>query len=187
MSKNFNSKSMDELFNLSNDDDIEIESLEVEETNEIILDDQLNNNSKDGKENKVEEDLSKLLNTANQLLEAAKFSVETTPDDSEAVASAAALINSIGSLIGEFNKSVLINKKHNNSLELEKEKNKYRKELIELKAKLTPSLGSGNTINIQNNNALPFAQESIVEKIIEMEKQEQKTIDVPNNIKNIED
>jgi len=124
------------------------------------------------KEQFVEDELKVLLKNASCMLAVAKDIVETTPD-AETISSASNMINSVTSLINELNRNVLVDRRFHNQAKLEQIKVDGKKDLARYKSELDqkkPNLGSGNTINVQNNNYVPFNQEDIVKSIVQAEK-----------------
>ena len=132
------------------------------------------NNSVSKKEQFVENELKVLLKNASCMLAVAKDIVETTPD-AETISSASNMINSVTNLINELNRNVLVDRRFHNQAKLEQIKVDGKKDLAKFKSQLdqakAPNLGTGNTINVQNNHYVPFNQEDIVKSIMEAEKE----------------
>ena len=104
-------------------------------------------------------------------MDGAKYLIGASPD-AESITAAASLISSLGTIMSEFNKSVLLKKKFNETTKIEKMKIKARKELVELRAQLDSkklSIGDNNTF--VQNNLVPFSQEDIIKSIIADENQ----------------
>ena len=156
-----------------------IDSTIVEEVQEekIVLQNEFIEESDEEKskaqEEYIDNELKRLLDTANNLMDAAKFVVEQTPDP-ETVTAASSMISSVGHIISEFNKMVLMKERYREQTKLEKLKINARNRLAEFRAatqKQNLSLGEGNTFNIQNNNSIATSQEDIVKEILAAERQ----------------
>jgi hypothetical protein len=93
------------------------------------------------------------------------------------------MISSVAGIISELNKAVLQRKKFQELTKLEKLKIEARRDLAEFKAKAHASrLLAGKTINIQNNNQLvTYNQDEMLTKLIEVEAEYDKTIDLDNS------
>jgi hypothetical protein len=174
MKKQFNTEKLDEIFDIDTTDisDISILDEDIIDDSELIEKDE--SDEEFAQDNSyIDEELKGLIQTCKQIMDGAKYLIGAAPD-AESIAAAANLIGSLGTIMSEFNKAVLLKKKFNETTKLEKMKIKARKEIIRLRAQLDTkklSLGDGNTINIQNNNLVPFSQEDIVKNIIAEEKQ----------------
>ena len=116
--------------------------------------------------------LKELMKNANDILSAARYLINTTPD-AESIASAASLISSINGIVSEFRKTSQMKKRfeYQKKLELLKIEARERMQNKRIEAeKDKVKIGDGNTINIQNNNMLPFSQEKIINIIEERKK-----------------
>jgi hypothetical protein len=172
MSNNIvNTDELNEFFN------IDTSLTQTEDSNEMIV---LQNEfiPKDDEEKVKEQEqyidneLKRLLDTANNLMDAAKYVVEQTPDP-DTVTAASSMISSVGHIISEFNKMVLMKERFKEQTKLEKLKINARNNLAQFRAstqKQQLTLGEGNTINIQNNNLVSSSQEDIIAEIIAQEK-----------------
>lgn len=124
-----------------------------------------------------DEQLKMLLKNANEVMGAAKYLINSTPD-AESIAAAAGLLSSINGIVSEFRKTNQMRKRFEYQKKLEELKIEARERLMDKKIaadKDKIKIGDGNTINIQNNNMVPFSQEHII-SIIENRR---KAIDVP--------
>jgi len=130
----------------------------------------------------VDVQLKQLLQNSNDILDAAKTMILAAPDNPDLLSSTSNVISSIGQLITEFNKTVLLdktykkkieylNEKHKKELEKEKMRIEARQNLALLKSPQTPQIGSGNTI-IQNNNYISYSQEDVIKELLALEKEE---------------
>lgn len=166
MNKQFNTEKLDEIFDI---DTTEISDISIIEDEREELDELIDGDDTFGQDNSyIDEELKGLIDTCKQIMDGAKYLIGASPD-AESISAAATLISSLGTIMSEFNKSVLLKKKFNETTKIEKMKIKARKELVRLRAQLDTkklSMGDGNTINIQNNQLVPFSQESIVKNII---------------------
>ena len=176
MSKNkvLDVDNLNEIFEIPKIDSVD-EIIELEPLSGEILDDIPPNNAHNNdqsisnKENFVEIQLKDLLKTSNEMMDAAKYLINSCPD-AETIDSASSMIDSIAKIIAEFNRTIMLGKRFQLQTELEKVKIDARANLIRLRASIQndPKLimGDGNTINIQQNNLVPFNQESIVRQLI---------------------
>jgi len=126
----------------------------------------------------VDKQLKQLMTTSNEILKTAQTMIVAAPD-AETISSASNMISSIGNLVSEFNKSVLMDKnfkkkvdlmdlKHKKDLEKERMKIEARKELIGMRQP-TEQLGSGNTFIQNHNKIVAFSQEDIVKQLAALE------------------
>ncbi len=127
----------------------------------------------------VDKQLKQLMTTSNEILKTAQTMIVAAPD-AETISSASSMISSIGHLVSEFNKSVLMDKnfkkkvdlmelKHQKDLEKERMKIEARKELTGMRQQETGQLGSGNTFIQNNNKIVAFSQEDIVKQLASIE------------------
>jgi hypothetical protein len=163
--KQFDEDGLSELFNL------DIEPPEEKDETEVIPTDSIEDD-----ESYIEREIKQLGVTANQILATAQTMIHSTPD-AETVSAASSLISSITHLLAEFNKSILIEKKHKLNTQLETMKIKARKELAEMRSK--KSLGEGNTF-VQDNRTVVISQETLVKDLLDMD-QDDNLIDVQND------
>ena len=159
------------------DDFFGIEKVLEETKEKIVLENEFipedDEQKAQAQEEYIDKELKRLLDTANNLMDAAKFVVEQTPDP-ETVTAASNMISSIGHIITEFNKMVLMKEKYKEQTKLEKLKINARNRLAEFRAatqKQQIAMGEGNTFNIQNNNLVATSQEDTVKEILSQEKQ----------------
>jgi len=130
----------------------------------------------------IDKEIKKLLSTSNRLMSTAQSLLEAAPDP-DTVTAASSMISSIGHLLTEFNKSVLLDKRHNNVWELEKMKIQARKELAEFKAQSRLGEGSNGSTYVQNN-MISLSQEDLVDMIKE---QNQSILAEHNQIIDVEE
>jgi hypothetical protein len=119
-----------------------------------------------------DDQLKDLLENANSIMSAAKYLISTTPD-AESIAAAASLLASINGIVSEFRKTTQMKKRFEYQKQLELLKIQAREKLQQEKIKADKEkiqIGDGNTINIQNNNMIPFSQEQVVNIIEERRK-----------------
>ena len=139
----------------------------------------------------VDKQLKQLMVTSNEILKSAQAMIVAAPD-AETISSASNMIASIGHLVSEFNKSVLMEKnfkskvdlmdmKHEKDLEKERIKIEARKEIAGMRA-TTPQLGSGNTFIQNNSKVVAFSQEDIIKQLVSIEehKEEQEATSTEN-------
>jgi hypothetical protein len=166
--KQFDEDGLSELFDLDieppEEDETEIE------TEEVTPDEHMDN------ESYVEQEIKQLTITANQILATVHTMIHSTPD-AETVSAASSLISSMTHLISEFNKSVLIEKKHRLNKELETMKINARMELAEKRGK--KAIGDGNTF-VQDNRTVVISQEDLVKDLLNMDSK--NLIDVENDV-----
>jgi len=116
----------------------------------------------------IDKEIKKLLNTSNRLMSTAQSLLEAAPDP-DTVTAASSMISSIGHLLTEFNKSVLMDKRHQNVWQLEKMKIEARRELAEYKASVRLGEGGGGDTYVQNN-MIAMSQEDLVDMLKEQSK-----------------
>jgi hypothetical protein len=119
-------------------------------------------------ESDVAAEISYMCREIKDIIQVAKYRITTSPD-AETMHSAAQLFASASSLLKELNRGVLDSKKMKFARELEIMKIAARRDLAEFKAeqeaKKLPDLGTGNTINITQNN-VQFSQEAIIDRLL---------------------
>lgn len=124
-------------------------------------------------QSKVYDELSKLIQNGNFILETLKYHVENNLDNAELINGIANIMNSIRDTLKEFTKIYLNQIQFEQKLQIEKLRLAGRKELLDAKIKAT-----NNLLNIQNNNQsiplIPYTPENIIKEIIEIEKEEEK-------------
>ena len=176
MKKHFNTEKLDEVFGII-PTDINIVKPK-EEPEEIIGYEEMpmmsyeENFQKDN--SYIDDELKGLIETCKQIMDGAKYIIGAAPD-AESIAAAANLIGSLGTIMSEFNKAVLLKKKFNEQTKIEVMKINARKELVRLRAQLdTKKLSIGDNNTIIQNNLVPYSQESIIKNIIA---EEQRVID----------
>lgn len=131
------------------------------------------------KEEYINNELAKLLKTSNDILNTAHEYIESSPDG-ENLSAAASIIKSTSDIISEFNKSILQEKRLKSIEEIEKMKIEAKEKMTRLRCEHDKQLkiGDGNTINITNNQLIPFQQESIIRQLLVEEKNNKNTIDI---------
>jgi hypothetical protein len=158
--KVIDNESLEEMFGLTDISDGIIEDEYVEEALIAEPSDQ-----EGGDNDYIDEELRGLICTCKEMMDAAKYLISAAPD-AEAIQAAASLISSLGSIMSEFNKAILMKKKFNEMTKLEKMKIKARKELVHLRSQLDArrlQIGDGNTF--VQNNLVAYNQEDIVAQI----------------------
>lgn len=169
--KQIDNDSLNDLF------DLEIEPPENDENMTSSFD-----NEND--ETYVDKQLKQLMTTSNEILKTAQSMIMAAPD-AETIGSASSMISSIGHLVSEFNKSVLMDKnfkkkvdlmnmKHKKDLEKERIKIEARKELTGMRQ--AQQLGSGGTFIQNQNNIVSFSQEDIIKQMASLENQERELL-----------
>jgi len=153
---------LNELFDIvveETSDNSEIEQVQEEEP--IVQ-------SEDNEEHFIDNEMKKLLKTSNRLMDTAQSLLEAAPDP-DTVSAASSMISSISHLLSEFNKTRLIEKRHQNAYELEEMKISARRDLAEFKAQQKSlDAGSGNTYIQQNS--ISMSQEELVDMLREQSK-----------------
>jgi hypothetical protein len=182
MKKQFDAEGLNELFDMEDvgpgefpvstipEDVIEDELELLDES--LDVDERLNKD-----DNYIDEELKGLIDTARQIMDGAKYLIGSCPD-ADAIAAAANLISSLGTIMSEFNKSVLQKKKFHDQKQLEIMKINARTELVRLRAQLdTKKIAIGDNNTIIQNNLVPYSQEDIIKNIIAEEKHNQEIIE----------
>lgn len=98
----------------------------------------------------VDDELKKLMLVSTDLMSTAKAMMEAMPDGDN-VSAVANMISSVNGIITEFNKSVIMNKRFEDTQKLEILKHKLRMKEIEAKSKALPGAIKAETFNQQNN------------------------------------
>ena len=115
--------------------------------------------------------LEDLISVGKTILDNSKFIIETNPDDSEAVASAAAMVNALRDTVKEFTKLHVSKISHQRQLELERVRIENRKELMKYKFDEMTKLmaNKNNPLQLGTDGGMvpliPFNQEKIIEEI----------------------
>jgi hypothetical protein len=167
MSKIVDVNSLNSIFELDDLEKPESELIDIEDEGfEIDIEDPKT------EEDFVDTELKQLLKKSNEMMDAAKYLVTSTPD-SEAIAAASSMINSISNIISEFNRAIIFNKRQKFQMDLEKLKFINREKLTKIKARAALQI-KDSTINVQNNliegGRVPFSQEDIVKEIIKQKR-----------------
>jgi len=123
----------------------------------------------------IYEEMGKLVQTGNYILETLKFHVEHNLDNAELVTGVANVMNSIRDTLKEFTKIYLNQIQHEQKIELEKLKLTGKKELLETKIQAANNiLNSGENSKQLNDKQsiplIPFSPENIIKEIIKAEK-----------------
>jgi hypothetical protein len=158
--KVLDNESLEEMFGLT---DISDGVIEDEYADEVVVVEPI---EPDGDDNDyIDDELRGLICTCKEMMDAAKYLISAAPD-AEAIQASASLISSLGSIMSEFNKAILMKKKFNEMTKLEKMKIKARKELVHLRSQLDArklQIGDGNTF--VQNNLVAYNQEDVVAQI----------------------
>ena len=171
---NLDNKKLNELFDIENSEPSKPEGSEPQFNNEVKVDDsELTINVAE-----IYTQLNSLIKTGNEILENSKYTIETNPDDSEAVQAASSIINALRDTVKEFNKLHIEHLKHGHAKELELLKIQGRKESILLKsseaqkmmAKNNPGLLGNDESNVED--LISYSQEDVIKSILDIEKQQ---------------
>lgn len=116
-------------------------------------------------------ELTELIKIGKEILQNAKYVIETNPDDSESIHAASNMMNSLKDTIKEFTKLYTGKLNHLHKKEIEQMKIKAKEKLLEKKYKLSQQLlqQKDPTKAIGSEEMVPYCQEKIVEQIIEAE------------------
>ena len=123
--------------------------------------------------------IASLMKDVQGLIAAAKYLCDSSPE-AETIMAASSMFTSASQLLKELNKSAMQIQRFEFLEKHEKMKIEARMDLARFKAEQNKKLIlSNSTVNIQNNNinngqAIPFSQESIVEEILKQEQLENK-------------
>ena len=130
---------------------------QVHEIRQAIQEDsELLNAKKEVDINKVYTELAGLVGAEKEILNLAKYAVESDPTTEGLLSGISSLTNSIKDTLGMFLKLHNQNIKHQQQLELERYKHECRKELVNMRAvNVPPSRG-------EDSDLVPFSQEEIV-------------------------
>lgn len=109
----------------------------------------------------VYDELKKLIENGNSILETVKYVVQSNADP-ELVSSMASLISSITDTLREFTKLHLQNIKHEQQKELELIKIKAKKEMLQLKIDETKKLLQNKNGEENNTNLIAYTQEHVI-------------------------
>ncbi|HPM74236.1 MAG TPA: hypothetical protein PLA71_00775 [Saccharofermentans sp.] len=101
--------------------------------------------------------MAELAKTGNELLETAKYSLESQPDNAEAIAGVASLLNSVKDTLKEFSKVYLMKVRFDQQKELENLKTENKKKLLEHKISVDSESGSNTTKDL-----IPYSQEQLI-------------------------
>ncbi len=159
-----------------------IEDHGVHESIRTTLDDYEYEEINSADESYIDDAVKGMVTDVQDIIAQAKYVITASPTDGnyEGVSS---LIVAGSSLVKELNKSIILKRRSNQALKLEKMRIDSRHKLEKLKMeKGMPGItGSGNTINIQNNNqqqtnisnaagpVIEFSAEDIIKRLTEAE------------------
>ena len=166
MNKEFNLEKLDEMFGLDKTTPEDISIIDTTEGDDLVP----VNEVQTEEDNFIDDELRELIDTCKKMMDGAKYLISCNPD-AESIAAAANLVSSLGTIMTEFNKAVLLHKKFNRMEKLETMKIKSREKLVRLRAELDKqkiAIGDNNTF--VQNNLVSYNQEDIIKNIIAEEK-----------------
>jgi hypothetical protein len=120
----------------------------------------------------VYHELSNLINVSYELLDAARYALETNPEGEGVISGISAMIDSIRDLLREFIKIQTMSMRFDQMKELEILKTQCKKELLQMKLN---AVADPNSVGKAPIDMYEFNQEKIITSILAKEK---KTIEV---------
>ncbi len=121
--------------------------------------------------------IAKLVETGSEILEAAKYAIDTGDIQGETIAAVSSLLNTLNETLKELLKIHQQKEKLDQQKELEKYKAELKKELLELKYEKQKELMKKDSIESDTTNMIQYSQEMVINMLLEKQKQKNNLIE----------